>query len=172
MKRLLILGVLAVIVPILGPVAPAQAAVQSWAHVWDRDQTTSKSGSSTFTFPYLAQCPQSFNVAVSWIKWTYSSPEGPSVRIKKLSLRLKPNHKLRVTIDGINRWYPAGEYTTRHYEIDTSQSFPLQQWDGGNAVGVGIGIEANTSTYYAPANTSVAGACKSPTHLAGLKRHF
>ena len=172
MKRLLIVAALVLVAPLLGPVAPANAAVQSWAHVWDSSQTSSKSGSSTFTFPHMAQCPESFNVNISWIRWGYSSPAGSSVRITKISLRLKPNHRMRVTLDGRNRWFPADTYTTRHYAIDTSEDFPLKEWDGGDAVGLGIGIEGNTSTYYAPNNFSVAGACKQPTHLAGLKRHF
>lgn len=173
MKRTTIVSVLAVLAPLLGPTAPAQAAgPDSWAHVWDREQTVSTSNSSTFKFPYQLECPANFHVAVSWIKWGYSSPEGSTVRLRWLKLRLRPNHRLRVTIDGLNRYFPAREYSTRRFDIDTSKDFPLLAWDGGDAVGVHIGNGQNTSTYYAPGNTSVAGGCKQPFHLAGLKRHF
>lgn len=170
-KRILSIVVLALVVAILAPAAPAQA-VNSWANVYDADQTSSKSGKSTFTFPFRAQCPDSFHVSVAFIKWGYSSPAGPTVRITSLKLRLKPHHKMRVTIDGRNRWYPKGEYTTRSYAISTDQDFPLLHWDGSDAVGVDLGVDLNTSTYYAPGNYSVAGACKAPTHLAGLRKLF
>lgn len=172
MKRFLALTAIALLAPLLGPTAPAHAGPDSWSHVWDRDQTVSTSPKTTLKFPHQLECPSNFHVSVSWIKWGYSSPAGDTVRLKWLKLRLKPNHKLRVTIDGLNRRWKPGKYTTRRFDIDTSQDFGLLEWDGGDAVSVMIGNGQNTSTWYAPNNYSVAGGCKQPFHLAGLKRHF
>lgn len=172
MKRRLVVAVVALLAPLVGPVAPAQAGPDSWSHVWDRDQTVSTSPKDTLKFPRHLECPDNFHVRMSWMKWGYSSPEGATVRLEFIKLRLKPNHKLRVTIDGLNRRWPAGKYTTRKFAIDTSEDFGLLEWDGGDAVGVMIGDGQATSTWYAPNNYSVAGGCKQPFHLAGLKRHF
>lgn len=158
------MSVLAVLAPLLGPTAPAQAAgPDSWAHVWDREQTVSTSHSSTFKFPYQLECPANFHVAVSWIKWGYSSPEGSTVRLRWLKLRLRPNHRLRVTIDGLNRYFPAREYTTRRFDIDTSKDFPLLAWDGGDAVGVHIGNGQNTPPTTPPATPRWPAGASSPS---------
>jgi len=168
-RRWTTLAVLAVVAPVLGLAAPAHANVDSWAHVWDKNQTVSTSGNAIFVFPRKADCPANFHVAVSWVKWGYSSPEGPSVRLKWIKLRLKPNHKMFVALDGERKKFPPKKYTTRKYNIDTSGDFPLLKWDGGNQVPVFI-----DDTWYAPNmyKDGLSGVCKQPLHHAGLRRHF
>lgn len=168
MKRWITIAFVALMTSALIPMAPAHANVDSWAHVWDREQTVSTSGNAIFVFPRHLQCPDNFHVAVSWVKWGYTSPGGPTVRLKWIKLRLKPRHNFYVALDGERKRFPARQWTTRKYDIDTtSHDYELLTWDGGNSVPVFI-----DSTWYAPKWTNGAGGCHTPFHHAGLKRHF
>lgn len=146
----------------IGIAAPAEAAgPDSWAHVWDADQTQSTSSSSYVHF--ADYCPDSFWAKVEFVRWGYGSPEGLSVNIKWTDLRITTSHKITLNFEGQYKEYPAGETTTNRF-YDTGDTSPVA-WDGSNAV------SANYRLYYAPASNQ-PWACKHPDYLAGLKKEF
>jgi len=165
MRKLAGALILALFTAFAATAAPASAAgPDSWAHVWDADQTSSYSGSSYLRFSRY--CPASFHAEVEHVRWVYSSPEGSSVNILWTELRIRPNHHLTVRFENQIRHFPADETTTRRFydEGDTS----AVEWDGGNAVGANFRL----MTYGQNASEPAIDACRHPEHLAGLKKMF